>query len=268
MGVYAVETAAAEARQFQATAAIQVMCSRSKSERRQRASTVAPTLAQTLGRWQGCNARRASPRVYPCTILRLRLGGEEADIRGTAAPTVQAIGRTVRRPGLVQVFRTCLVRATMWGLAQELAVEELDEDLPDAGLGEAVRPVHGDELAPNALELWQRHGRCWELQRPLDVRHGDLASPFACVVLLVGGDLGDDVGGGLVELVEVILLGCRFLNIHGQPQRLLSVIADVRITDVPALSPGAASRPLPSRRCQRGRPRPGRTTPSHLLAQR
>ena len=203
--------------------------------------------------------------MYPCTILRLRLGGEEADIRGTAAPTVQAIGRTVRWPGLVQVFRTCLVRATMWDLAQELAVEELDEDLPDAGLGEAVRAVHGDELAPDALELRQCHGRCWELQRPLDVRHGDLASPFACVVLLVGGDLGDDVGGGLVELVEVVLLGRRFLDMHGQPQRLaLSHMSQhPHITDVPALSPGVASRPSPSRRCQRGRPRPGRTRPSH-----
>jgi hypothetical protein len=60
--------------------------------------------------------------------------------------------------------------------------------------------------------LWQRHGRCRELQRPLDVGHSDLASTLSRVVLLVGGDLGDDVGGGLVELVEVILLGRRFLN--------------------------------------------------------
>ena len=71
-----------------ATVARQVMCSRSKSERRQPAiaSTVAPTLAWTLVRRQGCNARRASPRVYSCTVLRLRLGGVEAGIRETAAP--------------------------------------------------------------------------------------------------------------------------------------------------------------------------------------
>jgi hypothetical protein len=91
-GGCAVETAAAEARQFQAIAAMQVMCNRSKSERRQPASAVAPTLAWTLGRRQGCNARRASPRVYPCTSLRLRLGGVEAGIRDTAAPAVQGLG--------------------------------------------------------------------------------------------------------------------------------------------------------------------------------
>lgn len=156
----------------------------------------------------------------------------------------------------------------MRGLAQELAVEELDKDLPNARLGEAVRAVHGDELAPDALELRQCHGRRWELQRPLDVGYYDLASSFPCVVLLIGGDLGDDVGGGLIELVEVILLGRRFLTIQVSHNVFSQSLQYLHITDVLALSPGVASRPWPSRRCQRGRPRPGRTTRSHLLAQR
>lgn len=100
------------------------------------------------------------------------------------------------------------------GLAQELAVEEVDEDFLYARFREAVRAVHGDELSADALQLGQRHGRRGELEGALDVGDGDLAAAFACVVLLVGCDLGDDVGGGLVELVEVVLLGGWFLDVR------------------------------------------------------
>jgi hypothetical protein len=99
------------------------------------------------------------------------------------------------------------------GLAQELAIEKVNEDLLYAGFGEAVRAVHGDELAADALELWERHGRRGELEGALDVGHGDVAAAFAWVVLLVRCNLSDDVGGGLVEFVEVVLLGGWFLRL-------------------------------------------------------
>lgn len=104
-----------------------------------------------------------------------------------------------------------VVRAAA-ALAQKLAVEEVDEDLPYPCFREAVRPVHGDELAAYALQLRQGHWCRGELQGPLDVLHLDLPSSLPSVVLLVCRYLGDDVGGGLVELVEVVLLGRRFLE--------------------------------------------------------
>lgn len=76
-----------------------------------------------------------------------------------------------------------------------------------------MRAVHGDELAADALQLRQRHGRGGELEGALDVGDADLAAAFPWVVFLVGCDLGDDVGGGLVELVEVVLLGGGFLRL-------------------------------------------------------
>lgn len=51
-----------------------------------------------------------------------------------------------------------LVRVTPV-LPQELAVEEVDEDLPYPCFREAVRSVHGDELAAYALQLRQGHRR-------------------------------------------------------------------------------------------------------------
>ena len=44
-------------------------------------------------------------------------------------------------------------------LAQKLAVEEVDEDFPNPCFREAVRSVHGDELAAYALQLRQGHWR-------------------------------------------------------------------------------------------------------------
>lgn len=46
-------------------------------------------------------------------------------------------------------------------LAQELAVEEIYKDFPYSCLGEAVRPIHGDELAAYALQLRQGHWCRW-----------------------------------------------------------------------------------------------------------
>lgn len=43
-------------------------------------------------------------------------------------------------------------------LAQEFGVQIVDKHLPDSRFGEAVLPVHGDELAADALEL----GKCYE----------------------------------------------------------------------------------------------------------
>ena len=71
--------------------------------------------------------------------------------------------------------------------------------------------VHGDELAAYALQLGQSHGCGGELDGRLDVGDGDFASAFSLVVFLVGHDLREDVGGCLVEFVEVVLLGRGFL---------------------------------------------------------
>jgi hypothetical protein len=96
-------------------------------------------------------------------------------------------------------------------LAQELAVQVLDEDGLDARLGQAVRAVHRDELPADALQLRECHGCCGELEGLLDVWDADLAAALAGVVFLVGCDLGENIGSGLVELVEVVLLCSRFL---------------------------------------------------------
>jgi hypothetical protein len=115
-------------------------------------------------------------------------------------------------------------------LAQELAVEEVDEDFLYARFREAVGAVHGDELTADALQLREGHGRGGELEGALDIGDADLAAALPCVVFLVGCDLGDDVGGGLVELVEVVLLGGRFLRLSAardarSPQVRTSTVA-------------------------------------------
>jgi len=51
-----------------------------------------------------------------------------------------------------------LVKAAA-ALAQELAVEEINKDLSYSCFREAVRSVHGDELAAYALQLRQGHWR-------------------------------------------------------------------------------------------------------------
>lgn len=71
--------------------------------------------------------------------------------------------------------------------------------------------VHGDELTANTLELWQGHWCSRELNGLLDIGNGYLSTPFARVILLVYHYLGEDIGCGLVELVEVVLLCGRFL---------------------------------------------------------
>lgn len=136
-------------------------------------------------------------------------GDKAASRRSGRGRPASAAPRTRTKKGRI-VQNIVMVAA---GLAQELAVEKVDKHLPYSGFGEAVRAVHGDELAADALQLRQRHWGRWQLQGPLDVLDLDLASSFTGMVLLVGGDLGDDVGGGLVELVEVVLLGGRFLEL-------------------------------------------------------
>jgi hypothetical protein len=80
----------------------------------------------------------------------------------------------------------------LWQLSQKLAIEIVDENLSHPGLGKAVLTVHGNELAPYALQLWKRHWCCWELERLFHVLNGDLAPSFAFVVFLVCYNLGDD----------------------------------------------------------------------------
>jgi hypothetical protein len=75
-----------------------------------------------------------------------------------------------------------------------------------------VLAVHGHELAAYPLQLWQVHGCSRQLDGLFHVYHLDLTTTFACVVFLVCHDLGEDVGGRLVELVEVVLLGGGFLS--------------------------------------------------------
>jgi len=53
------------------------------------------------------------------------------------------------------VLQVCVRAATT--LAQEFAVEKVYKDFPYSCLGEAVRPIHGDELAAYALQLRQSH---------------------------------------------------------------------------------------------------------------
>ena len=98
------------------------------------------------------------------------------------------------------------------GLAQELGVEVVDEDLFDPRLREAVLAIHCDELTAYALQLRQGHGRCGQLDSLLHVLHLDLAPSLSFMVLLVCHYLGQDVGCRLVELVEVVLLRCGFLT--------------------------------------------------------
>jgi hypothetical protein len=63
-----------------------------------------------------------------------------------------------------------------------------------------------------ALQLWEGHGCSREFDGLLDVWNLYLASAFPLVVFLVCQDLCEDVGCGLVKLVEVVLLRCWFLE--------------------------------------------------------
>jgi len=72
-----------------------------------------------------------------------------------------------------------------------------------------VLTIQGDELAANALELREGHWRRRELDGLLDIGNGYLSTSFTRVVFLVHHYLGEDIGGRLVELVEVVLL-CRW----------------------------------------------------------
>ena len=99
----------------------------------------------------------------------------------------------------------------MANLAQELRVEVVDKDLLYACFGKAVLTIQGDELAADTLELWQRHWRGRELDGLLDIGNGYLSTPFARVIFLVHHYLSEDIGGRLIELVEVVLLCRRFL---------------------------------------------------------
>lgn len=71
--------------------------------------------------------------------------------------------------------------------------------------------IECDELPAYSLKLWERHGGCGELNQLLNVLDSDFTSTLASMIFLVGHDLGEDVGRGLVELVEVVLLSCWFL---------------------------------------------------------
>lgn len=71
--------------------------------------------------------------------------------------------------------------------------------------------VEVDELASDALKLGRSHRGRGQLDCLLYVGHCDFPSSFARMVLLVSHDLGEDVGRGLVELIEVVLLRRRFL---------------------------------------------------------
>lgn len=152
------------------------------------------------------------PRGYPGTAVSLVFGRVEmSKIRVRYPPSghlafESSFSRAVVRQGVLH-----LIYDSGW-LTQELGVEVVDEDLFDPCFGEAVLAIHGDELAPYALQLRQGHGRGWELDALLNILHCDLASPFSLVIFLVCHYLGEDVRGRLVEFVEVVLLRCRFLE--------------------------------------------------------
>ena len=103
--------------------------------------------------------------------------------------------------------------------------------------------VHGNELATYTLKLRESHWCRGELNRLLDVLDGYLAAPLSCMVFLICHYLGEDVGCGLVELVEVILF-CRGF--------LVNVSLAMRAIDVEyvlILLPDVISRPSSCRRC-------------------
>jgi hypothetical protein len=81
-----------------------------------------------------------------------------------------------------------------------------------------VLAIHSNELAANALQLWETHGRSGELNGLFHVLDLDLASSFPFVVFLVCHDLGENVGCRFVEFVEIVLLRCRFLSISAMRQ--------------------------------------------------
>lgn len=71
--------------------------------------------------------------------------------------------------------------------------------------------VQSDELAAYALELWEGHGRRWQLNGLFDIGYSYLTTSFTGMVLLVYHYLREDIGRRFVEFVEVVLLGRRFL---------------------------------------------------------
>jgi hypothetical protein len=136
-------------------------------------------------------------------------------------------GCTAQHPGAWQVSRC--------GLTQELGVEVVDENLFYARFREAVLAVHCNELSAYALQLWEGHGCSREFDGLLDVWNLYVASTFPLVVFLVCQYLCEDVGRGLVELVEVVLLRCGFLEVvrksrHGVRGVRTSTVARFALT--------------------------------------
>lgn len=96
-------------------------------------------------------------------------------------------------------------------LSEELIVQVVDEYLLYARLGEVVRPVQGYELSTYALELRQSHRRRRKFDGLFDIWNRHFTAALARMIFLVSHDLVQDVRRCLVELVEVVLLGRRFL---------------------------------------------------------
>jgi len=126
-------------------------------------------------------------------------------------------------------------RSDMASLARELGVEVVDKDLLYACFGEAVLTIQGDELAADALELREGHWRRRELDGLLDIGNGYLSTSFTRVIFLVYHYLGEDIGGCLVELVEVVLL-CRWFLLR--VRRHLNTLEELEYA--PARSRGSA----------------------------
>ena len=96
-------------------------------------------------------------------------------------------------------------------LAQKLGIQVVNKDFFYSCFGEAVLPIQSDELTSYALELWERHWSCGQLNGLLDIGDDDFTTSFARVVFLVNHYLCEDVRSRLVKLVEVVLLGRWFL---------------------------------------------------------
>lgn len=174
-----------------------------------------------------CRSRSVCNRPLFDNIL---LGGGEGCVR-RPAPWSGTKLRECVGPALLGSLH--IVAGIAKHLAQKFRVEVVDEDFFDSCFGEAVLAIHGDELAANALQLRQGHGRRGELERLLHILHLYLSSSFSLVVFLVCHYLSEDIGCGLVELVEVILLGRRFLLGVSKSSRHEGV-------NSPALSQGSA----------------------------
>lgn len=156
--------------------------------------------------------RDATQSLTPCVSAS---DGKAISVEWKCTCGLRSNGSLIVARSLIDRSRRAGLCSEIGWLAQELAVEEVDEDFLYARFRKAVGAVHGDELAADALKLRERHGRGGKLEWALDIGDADLAAAFPWMVFLVGRDLGDDVGGSLVELVEVVLLGGRFLRLSG-----------------------------------------------------